>query len=64
MTKVVIDRYGDDIKKGCPLNRFGRPEEMAGIALYLSSRAGGYTSGAVITVGRRYGRQPQPALTG
>ncbi len=33
-----------------PLGRIGRPEDMAGVAVYLSSRAGGYVTGAVIPV--------------
>jgi len=50
MTKFLFDRYIDDIKKICPLNRIGKPAEMAGIAIYLASRAGAYTNGAVIPV--------------
>jgi len=50
MTKFLFDRYINDIKKICPLNRVGRPAEMAGIAIYLASRAGAYTTGAVIPV--------------
>jgi NAD(P)-dependent dehydrogenase (short-subunit alcohol dehydrogenase family) len=33
-----------------PLGRIGRPDDMAGVAIYLSSRAGSYVSGAVIPV--------------
>jgi NAD(P)-dependent dehydrogenase (short-subunit alcohol dehydrogenase family) len=33
-----------------PLGRIGRPDDMAGVAVYLSSRAGAYVSGAVIPV--------------
>ncbi len=33
-----------------PLGRIGRPDDMAGVAVYLSSRAGSYVSGAVIPV--------------
>ena len=33
-----------------PLKRMGHPEEIGGSALYLASRAGGYTTGAVLIV--------------
>ena len=50
LTAFTIDNYLDDIKRNCPLNRIGKPAEMAGIAIYLASRAGAYTNGTVIPV--------------
>ncbi|MFF5176273.1 glucose 1-dehydrogenase [Micromonospora sp. NPDC000089] len=38
------------IEQQVPLGRIGRPEDMAGTAIYLASRAGSYLTGAVIPV--------------
>jgi NAD(P)-dependent dehydrogenase (short-subunit alcohol dehydrogenase family) len=50
MMAETIRRYKDSIIAGCPLGRIGEPEDMAGVAIYLSSRAGAYVTGAVLTV--------------
>jgi len=50
MMKATLDSFGEMIKKSCPLGRIGEPEDMAGIALFLASRAGAYVTGAVIPV--------------
>ncbi|HEX9775741.1 MAG TPA: SDR family oxidoreductase [Actinomycetota bacterium] len=52
MTKAI---YADEAmaavaREGIPMGRDGRPDDMAGAAIYLSSRAGSYLTGAVIPV--------------
>jgi NAD(P)-dependent dehydrogenase (short-subunit alcohol dehydrogenase family) len=50
MMAATLDRFRDSIAAGCALGRIGEPEDMAGIAVYLASRAGAYVTGAVIPV--------------
>ncbi|HEU5035339.1 MAG TPA: SDR family oxidoreductase [Mycobacteriales bacterium] len=38
------------IASSAPLGRIGQPDDMAGVAVYLASRAGAYVTGAVIPV--------------
>ena len=36
--------------KGYPMGRLGDPEDLAGIAVYLASRAGNWTTGQVFAI--------------
>jgi NAD(P)-dependent dehydrogenase (short-subunit alcohol dehydrogenase family) len=38
------------IEEQVPLRRIGRPDDMAGTAIFLAARAGSYLTGAVIPV--------------
>jgi NAD(P)-dependent dehydrogenase (short-subunit alcohol dehydrogenase family) len=49
MTAWAKDRE-DDLLSHIPARRSGTPEDMAGTALFLASRAGAYLSGAVLRV--------------
>jgi NAD(P)-dependent dehydrogenase (short-subunit alcohol dehydrogenase family) len=50
MTKWLLENHKEKIEADCPLKRIGAPADMAGIALYLASRAGSYVNGVVIPV--------------
>jgi len=50
MMHETLERFHDAIVGSCPLGRIGEPEDMAGVAIYLASRAGAYLTGAVIPV--------------
>jgi len=49
MNKVARD-HGDEIKGRIPAGRIGVPEDMAGAAIYLASRAGDYVMGSTLVV--------------
>jgi NAD(P)-dependent dehydrogenase (short-subunit alcohol dehydrogenase family) len=50
MMAATLDQFREAIVSACPLKRIGEPEDMAGVAIYLASRAGSYLTGAVIPV--------------
>lgn len=50
MMAQTLKTFGDAIVESCPLKRIGRPEDMAGVAIYLASQAGSYVTGTVIPV--------------
>ena len=50
MMAATLDAFRDSIVASCPLRRIGEPDDMAGAAIYLTSRAGAYVTGAIIPV--------------
>ena len=50
MTKWLLETYQKQIEADCPLGRIGSPPDMAGVAIYLASRAGAYVNGVTIPV--------------
>jgi NAD(P)-dependent dehydrogenase (short-subunit alcohol dehydrogenase family) len=42
--------HGDEVARRIPARRIGRDEDMAGVAIYLASRAGDYVVGETIAV--------------
>jgi NAD(P)-dependent dehydrogenase (short-subunit alcohol dehydrogenase family) len=50
MMAATLDAFGDAIRQSVPLGRIGVPEDMAGITIFLASRAGSFLTGTVIPV--------------
>ncbi len=50
MMAATLEAAGDQIAASAPLRRIGRPDDMAGVALFLASRAGSYLTGTIIPV--------------
>ncbi len=50
MTAFMFDQLEQNAEEVFPLKRTGRPDDLAGTAIFLSSRAGSYLTGAVIPV--------------
>ena len=50
MMAATLESFGDSIAASNPLGRIGRPDDMAGVAIYLASRAASYVTGVVIPV--------------
>jgi NAD(P)-dependent dehydrogenase (short-subunit alcohol dehydrogenase family) len=50
MMEETLRRFGSSIARSCPRGRIGEPDDMAGAALYLASRAGAYLTGVCIPV--------------
>ena len=50
MTKEILRAGAEEVGAFLPLGRIGRPADMAGIAVFLASRASAYITAAVIPV--------------
>jgi NAD(P)-dependent dehydrogenase (short-subunit alcohol dehydrogenase family) len=50
MMAATLDAFGEQIAASAPMKRIGRPDDMAGAALYLTSRAGAYLTGVILPV--------------
>ena len=50
MMAATLEAFGEQIAASAPMKRIGRPDDMAGVAIYLASRAGAYLTGSVIPV--------------
>lgn len=48
MTQWMLENMREMIEAKCPLKRIGNPTDMAGIAIYLASKASSYLNGVVI----------------
>jgi len=50
MTKVLLDRHGDEFLKSIPLRRFGGPEDLKGAIAFLASPASAFVTGQTLVV--------------
>jgi len=50
MMAHTLDSMGEKIRQGVPLKRIGQAEDMAGVAIFLASKAASYVTGVIIPV--------------
>ncbi|MEI6485761.1 MAG: SDR family oxidoreductase [Sphingomonadales bacterium] len=54
MTAGIAEEFREAFRAATPMQRWGTPEDMAGVALFLSSRASDFLCGSVITADGGY----------
>jgi len=50
MTKVLLDRHGDEFLQSIPLRRFGGPDDLKGAIAFLASPASAFVTGQTLVV--------------
>ncbi len=50
MMRATIEAAGDQMVRSVPMHRLGKPSDMAGAAIFLSSPAATYITGAILPV--------------
>ena len=50
MPKMLIKNRGDELLKQIPQKRFGKPEEVASVIMFLLSEAASYINGQIINI--------------
>jgi NAD(P)-dependent dehydrogenase (short-subunit alcohol dehydrogenase family) len=58
MMKKVIEEKGDAMRERAPMGRLGEPDDMAGVILYLASRASANVTAQVIAVDGGFSTAP------
>ena len=54
MTAGIAEEFREAFRAATPMQRWGTPDDMAGVALFLSSRASDFLCGSVVTVDGGY----------
>jgi NAD(P)-dependent dehydrogenase (short-subunit alcohol dehydrogenase family) len=54
MTAGIPQEFAEASLNETPMKRKGQPEDMAGVAIYLASKASGFVCGSVIAVDGGY----------
>jgi NAD(P)-dependent dehydrogenase (short-subunit alcohol dehydrogenase family) len=59
--RVLVDKFGDELRSRLPVGRLGKPEDVANLALLLVSDAGSYVTGETIMIDGGMGTLPPMA---